>query len=116
MLDFAKLRDTNVRRCIFGFHHRLDAWSIAEWTNAMCGEAGEAANVAKKLIRHRDNLPGNQGEDTDIASLRHKLGNELADVVLYADLCAAAIGVSLEEYVISKFNVTSDKLNSLEKL
>lgn len=57
-LSFDYLRGVNVRRCVDGFKHALESWSVAEWTNAVAGEAGEAANVAKKMLRFRDNING----------------------------------------------------------
>jgi NTP pyrophosphatase (non-canonical NTP hydrolase) len=53
-------------------------WSIAEWTNAMAGEAGEACNIAKKMIR------GDYGDDVELGV--GELMDEIADVVIYADL------------------------------
>ncbi len=115
-LTFEELRGTNVARCIDGFKHELDDWSPAEWTNAVCGESGEAANIAKKLLRMRDGLAGNTGEDLDPAVLFKKLALELADIVIYADLCAAAVGIRLEDAIIEKFNLVSERIGSPEKL
>jgi NTP pyrophosphatase (non-canonical NTP hydrolase) len=115
-LQFDRLRAVNVARCINGFGHTLDSWSPAEWTNAMCGEAGEAANVAKKMLRHRDNVAGNKGEDRDLSALREKLARELADVVIYADLCAAAQGIDLAEAVRETFNRKSEEIGAEHKL
>jgi NTP pyrophosphatase (non-canonical NTP hydrolase) len=70
--------------------------------NEMGGEAGEAMNVIKKLERERHGWRGSR--DT----VEH-LGEELADVVHTAILCAITAGIDLEPYVISKFNDTSDK-------
>lgn len=115
-LRFDVLREVNARRCVNGFKHRLKDWSVAEWTNAMCGEAGEAANIAKKMIRHRDAVAGNSGADTDLDVLRNKLGRELADVVIYADLVAASEGLDLGQYVRSTFNAKSEELGAEERL
>jgi NTP pyrophosphatase (non-canonical NTP hydrolase) len=115
-LDFELLRLVNVERCINGFGHTLDSWSPAEWTNAMCGEAGEAANVAKKMLRHRDNVAGNSGEDRDLAALRVKLARELADVVIYADLCAAAQGIDLGQAIRETFNRKSEEIGADQRL
>jgi len=115
-LDFARLRAINVERCVKGFGHALDSWSVAEWTNAMCGEAGEAANVAKKMLRHRDNVAGNKGADLDLEALRQKLGRELADTVIYLDLVCASQGLDLGQLVRETFNAKSDEIGAKEKL
>ncbi len=51
-LLFAALRRLNVERVPF-FGHTLEGWNPLEWAGALCGEAGEAANIAKKLRRRR---------------------------------------------------------------
>lgn len=51
-MTFEKFSQVNLERCKAwhpGFPN--DAWTGADWSNAMCGEAGEAANVVKKLRR-----------------------------------------------------------------
>lgn len=116
MITFDALRAINVVRCVNGFKHALNSWSVAEWTNAMCGEAGEAANVAKKMLRHRDAVAGNKGDDTDLAALRVKLGRELADVVIYCDLVAASEGIDLGAMVRETFNAKSEELGTPERL
>lgn len=79
-------------------------WSLPEWTNAMCGEAGEAANIAKKIRRGDFS---NAVEDG-----RAKLGEELADVLCYAVLVAHRAGIDLEEAVQQKFNMVSERVGS----
>lgn len=111
-MKLSDLRFVSVARCVADFKHKLEDWSVAEWTNAMCGEAGEAANIAKKMIRHRDNVAGNKGDDTSLESLKHKLARELADVVIYADLVAASQGINLEQAIVDTFNAKSRELNS----
>ena len=63
-----------------GFNHKLSDWSLSDWMTAIMGELGEAANIAKKLNRVRDGIPGNK-ETPD--ELRLKLSRELADVFIY---------------------------------
>ncbi len=115
-LTFEALRAVNVRRCVNDFKHTLESWSPLEWAGAMCGEAGEAANIAKKMIRHRDGVAGNKGEDTDLALLRKKLGREYADVVIYACLATAAEGIDLGEAVRETWNAKSEEIGSRERL
>lgn len=115
-LEFGRLREVNVSRCLNGFGHTLESWSVAEWTNAMIGEAGEACNVAKKMLRHRDNVAGNKGDDQDLAKLRLKLGREIADAIIYADLVAASQGIDLGEVVRETFNAKSEEIGAKERL
>lgn len=105
-LTFRRLRETNVLRCKEAFKRCLTDWSLAEWSNAMAGECGEACNLTKKMLR------GDKGGEKDI----EELGKEIADVVVYADLLAAAAGVDLEKAVIEKFNEVSDRKKSKIKL
>jgi NTP pyrophosphatase (non-canonical NTP hydrolase) len=105
-LTFRRLREKNVLRCEKAFKHRLRDWSLAEWSNAMAGECGEACNITKKILRR----------DKPMKEYREELAKEIADVVVYADLVAAAAGVDLEEAVIQKFNEVSDRKKSKIKL
>jgi NTP pyrophosphatase (non-canonical NTP hydrolase) len=105
-LTFARLRKTNVKRCNTAFKHRLDGWSLAEWSNAMAGECGETCNLTKKILRG----------DRSLAKDKEELAKEIADVVCYADLLAAAAGIDLAEAVIQKFNEVSDRRNTKIKL
>lgn len=65
-----------------------------EWAAAMCGEAGEAANAAKKLRRLDLQLPNKEAGLTqaDAAPLRTKLANECADTIIYALLLLSLMG------------------------
>lgn len=87
----------NLARCAAGFNHPLEAWSFADWYTATGGELGEAANIVKKMNRHRDGIPGNK-ETMD--ELRHALAEELADVYTYLDLLAQVEGVQLRPPVV----------------
>lgn len=116
-MDFATFSKTNAQRC--DRWHDMDDWSVAEWTNALAGEAGEASNVAKKLLRFDQNLKGPNGYSNngdDRAAIVEALGKELADVVIYADLVARRIGIDLGALVAAKFNETSEKYGFPERL
>ncbi|OLP56789.1 hypothetical protein BJF92_12005 [Rhizobium rhizosphaerae] len=69
----------------------------------LAGEAGEALNVVKKLERERQGWAGSR------ATLE-QLAEELADVVICADLLALAAGIDLAVAVPRKFNATSEKV------
>lgn len=72
--------------------------------NELAGEAGEMCNVVKKLERERLGLRGSRATLEDLA-------DELADVVICADLLAKAANINLDEAVARKFNKTSEKYN-----
>lgn len=97
-------------------YHTLREANVArsqEWTgsnglsltfrgNELAGETGEACNVIKKLERERMGLVGSR--DT-----WEHLAEELADVVICADLIAMDVGIDLDAAVRRKFNMTSEK-------
>jgi NTP pyrophosphatase (non-canonical NTP hydrolase) len=66
----------------------------------LAGEVGEACNIVKKLERERLGIAGSR------TSL-DKLAEELADVVICADLLAMHYGIDLVSATQSKFNQTS---------
>ena len=108
-MNFRDFSVFNRRRCEapHGFNHKMDSWSLSDWFTATMGELGEAANVAKKLNRVRDGIPGNSETPEE---LRAKLSDEIADTFIYLDLLAQSAGVDLEAAVIAKFNKTSLKI------
>jgi NTP pyrophosphatase (non-canonical NTP hydrolase) len=114
-LTFARFAATNLKRCESpeGFHHALSAWSLSDWFTAAMGELGEAANKAKKLNRVRDGITGNT---ETVAELRTGLADEIADSVIYLDLLAQAAGFDLETAIVSKFDRTSERIGSPERL
>ena len=99
----------NRRRCESkdGFNHELNSWSTSDWFVAVLGELGEAANVAKKLNRVRDNIGGNK---EGVEELQRKLKDELADTYIYLDLLCQALGIDLTAAVIEKFNTKSTEI------
>lgn len=90
-----------------GFNHALSSWSLSDWTTAVAGELGEAANIVKKLNRVRDGIPGNKESE---AELRAMLADEIADTAIYLDLMAQAAGLDLETVRDAKFAKTSAKI------
>lgn len=80
-----------------------DKITLAYRGNEIAGEVGEACNVIKKLERERLGIKGSR--DT----VEH-LAEELADVMICADLIAMHEGIDLDATVRSKFNATSEKV------
>lgn len=64
-------------------------------TLGLTGEAGEVANIVKKIQRD------NSGIITD--ETRNKLKDELGDVLWYISACADELGLTLKE--IAEYNV-----------
>jgi NTP pyrophosphatase (non-canonical NTP hydrolase) len=92
-----------------------DEWTGADWSNAMCGEAGETANVVKKLRRvETGTTPG--PDDPPLDRLREMLAEEIADTVTYADLLAAHYGIDLAAAVADKFNRVSRRQGFPDRL
>ena len=106
-LTFHELRAVNSNRArhLAEKHEDYAGWSPLEWAGAMCGEAGEVANLCKKLRR---------GDYVHTA----RIAEELADTVTYADLLADALDINLGLAVVNKFNVVSRRyrLESVYKL
>lgn len=94
-------------------------WSLLEWAGAMCGEAGEAANVAKKISRIDLGLRGNEASEhviTERSALCEKLAGEVAGTVLYAALLASAAGIDFSEAVIHEFDGKSEAMGFPQRL
>lgn len=111
-LSFYTLQRANAQR-LTKWHTGRD-WSLAEWTNALCGEAGEAANEAKKILRVDTGMVGNF--DVSREELLEKLSNEIADVVIYCSLIAHVLDIDLGDQVTQVFNKKSEQLGFVERL
>ncbi len=94
-----ELREKSVERCNTSFSRGLMDWSPTDWSNAMAGECGETCNLTKKMLRG-DSIPLQ-----DVAF-------EIADVIIYADLLAARLGIDLVATIREKFNIVSDRVSS----
>jgi NTP pyrophosphatase (non-canonical NTP hydrolase) len=116
-LNFQELRSANLKRCNAVFHPKggIEEWTPTDWATALGGEAGEALNEVKKLRREMDgnNLPRDQA--TREGHIQ-KIAYELADVIIYADLLAARLGINLSLAIRDKFNKVSDERQTSIKL
>ncbi len=93
-------------------------WTGLEWAGAMCGEAGETANVAKKLRRIELAIDGNARSDRqlDEAELLLQLRKELADTFLYSVLLAEYYGVDMANAIAETFNAKSIAMGFPERV
>jgi NTP pyrophosphatase (non-canonical NTP hydrolase) len=89
-----------------------------EWAGAMCGEAGEAANVAKKLRRLELAIAGNDASERPALppELIAKLGRELADTLIYMVNVASHYGVNLADVTVEAFNNKSIEMGFPERI
>jgi NTP pyrophosphatase (non-canonical NTP hydrolase) len=110
-LTFNQLREANKARLPqfrnrrgLRAHREPDGsdWLLSAWSNAVCGELGEAANIIKKIER----------EDMTLDEAREDLANELADVQTYLDLLAFRAGIDLGAATVKKFNAVSVRVGS----
>ena len=77
--------------------------------NELSGECGEASNVVKKLVREELAIRGSR-------ATVEQLAEELADVIICADLLAAEYGIDLQAATLAKFNATSEKVGLRTRL
>jgi NTP pyrophosphatase (non-canonical NTP hydrolase) len=85
----------------------------------MGGECGEALNLVKKLRRltgPTDRVTLSLVQNLSESGLLDAIGGELADTVIYADLLASRLGLSLGDLVSKKFNAVSRKVNSRKRI
>ena len=116
-LDFDILRKINQKRAQ-EFFGDAEPWSTLERCGEMTGEAGEAANVAKKMKRgwKMENGIKVPHSEKDRQKFLRDLADELADVIITADLTAAQEGIDLGAAVIRKFNEKSENWGCEQKL
>jgi len=116
-MTFDELRCANETRCEQSFHP-INQWSPTDWGCAMAGEAGEACNNLKKLkkLRRLESEKFPKEFQIDEQTLVDMTMDEIADMVIYADLLAQRLGRKLEDAIKNKFNQTSDKVGSDIKL
>lgn len=105
---FTNLRDANITRDK-EWNTGAERLSLTFRATELAGEVGEACNVVKKLERERLGIAGSR--DT----IEH-LAEELADILICADLLAMDAGIDLQAAVAAKFNATSEKVGLRTKL
>lgn len=117
MLTFEELRQSNKSRCqdVDGFNHDLSSWTTTDWTNAVAGEVGEACNISKKMLRLKQGMY-NKKEDKSYLDLKYRLGDEIADAVIYLDLLASSLELKLEDLIRHKFNDKSVEIGASQKI
>jgi NTP pyrophosphatase (non-canonical NTP hydrolase) len=110
-LTFAAFRAANLARCLKWHPQGIGSWSPPDWLTAVTGELGELASLLKMRNRERDGLPGNKFSPTD-----KQIADELADVLTYLDLLAAALDVDLGRATVEKFNEVSARVGFPDRI
>ena len=110
-LTFDGFRAANVARCVKWHPKGIDSWSPSDWLTAVTGELGELASLLKMRNRERDGLPGNKFSPTD-----KQIADELADVLTYLDLLAAALGIDLGLATVEKFKEVSARVGFPDRI
>ncbi len=102
MSEFEKLRLANVARDAEWDPYHLITLGFRGLE--LGGESGEAQNAIKKIEREKMGLRGSRASKAALAE-------ELADVIIAADLIAMQEGIDLWSAITHKFNLTSMKYN-----
>lgn len=90
------------------FGHSIEDWNLEKWCLAVVGEAGELAAEVKKLIS--GHWCGNTDLDgSGMDDVRAMIGDEAADIAIYLDLFCQRAGINLQDAIIRKFNMVSEK-------
>ncbi|MEM7227298.1 MAG: hypothetical protein AAF432_00640 [Planctomycetota bacterium] len=103
-VTFDDLREANLKRADEWVP--IDKWSLSDRLVELQEEVGELCGAAKRINRIR---AGVYHKPTTEDELRQRMAEELADVLICADLVGAALGVDLSAAIVSKFNATTDK-------
>lgn len=108
-MNLKEFQDINAERGHRWLGGNLSNWSLLEWTGAMCGEAGEAANFAKKIKRLDSDLPNLKAgiSETNRMALKHKCAREVADTIIYGLLILTELGFNAEEVIAEVFDTKS---------
>lgn len=118
-LTFEALRAINIVRAMRWHPGGIEEWNIAEWTNAMAGESGEACNAAKKMRRIECKMQqagGDKPAPKTIEEAKRAILKEVGDTVIYADLVCQRIGMRMEDAVVLAFNQVSVRESFPERL
>ena len=108
-MDLSAFQKLNAERSQRWHNGNLGQWSLLEWTGAMCGEAGEAANTAKKIKRLANNLPNIDAglSVTDKDALEANLAAEIADTIIYGLIILSMLEMPASKVIADVFNAKS---------
>ena len=107
-MDFNHVSEVNKDRALIWHKGGLEDWGVADWSNAMAGEAGEVCNAVKKLRRIECGVQQAKGPLTREDAIA-EIAQEIGDTYLYLDLLAQRLGINIEDAIIETFNRVSER-------
>lgn len=116
-MDITKFQIINDQRAKRWHHNGQTNWTLLEWAGAMCGEAGEAANVAKKLRRLDMDLPNKEAglSVSDSYELRLKMAKEIGDTMIYGLIILSELGFDSSYILTTVFDTKSEEYGFPER-
>lgn len=122
MITIEYLASQSLSRC--KRWHKDGDWNFLEWAGAMCGEAGETANAAKKIKRIDDQIQNNDnrmfGQDISLEEQRkinlELVAKEAADTILYAIIILSKSSGNPEGVLRDIFNKKSEEYGFPERI
>jgi NTP pyrophosphatase (non-canonical NTP hydrolase) len=116
-LNIDEFQEVNAKRATKWHKKGLQDWSLLEWAGAMCGEAGEAANNAKKIRRLDMDLPNKEAgiDSSDMVKLKMKLATEVADTIIYGLIILSMLNVVASEELADVFDKKSEEYGFPER-
>ena len=107
-MNFREVSFVNKARALEWHKGGLEEWSVADWSTAMAGEAGEVCNAVKKLRRIETNTQQANGPRTREEAVT-EIAKEIGDTFLYLDLLAQRLGINIEDAIRDTFNRVSER-------
>ncbi len=108
MKDIQKIQDEFNKKHFPKDEERQFRERIVSLSLALCGEAGEIANIVKKY--NRNVAIGSKADaHIDEKFLKQMLGEELADVFIYCITICNLLGIDLEEEYYKKLEFNKQK-------
>lgn len=101
-LTFAAFAAASRERCQATFGRTISRDSVMAMVLGLAEEAGEVAGAVRGYL----------GISARKAITVRQVGDEIADVVCYADLLAQCLGLTLSDCLVRKFNAVSDRAGS----
>ena len=118
-MNLADIVKANTSRANRWHKGNMNEWNALEWSAAMCGEAGEAANAAKKLRRLEMDIPSINLADRDLRTehdAKYQVAKECADTIIYALLLIERVGIDAECVLREVFNAKSEEYGFPERI